>query len=152
MAPSKKQCHDCGVREGELHKFGCDMEVCPFCGGQLISCNCIYEQLKLDCSPGTRIYEQGPTAAQEKKWLRLLTQRGRYPYIRYPIVCAGCGTLWPALFMVPDDEWRYYIQPDKQGEVICWPCYAILKKTTDLHSGKPPMSDNLARIRRWGGR
>jgi hypothetical protein len=24
---------DCGVKEGRLHIFECDMEVCPFCGG-----------------------------------------------------------------------------------------------------------------------
>ena len=38
-------CHDCGAKEGELHKYGCDMERCPFCGGQLFSCNCAYEKL-----------------------------------------------------------------------------------------------------------
>lgn len=33
-------CHDCGVPQGAMHHPGCDMEACPICGGQLISCNC----------------------------------------------------------------------------------------------------------------
>ena len=43
-----KTCHDCGVSEGEIHQFGCDMEKCPLCGWQLLSCNCIYEFLGYD--------------------------------------------------------------------------------------------------------
>ena len=37
-----KHCHDCGIvnEKGNIHHFGCDMERCPACSGQLISCNC----------------------------------------------------------------------------------------------------------------
>ncbi len=36
-------CHDCGVSKGELHVFGCDAERCPSCGGQVIYCECDFD-------------------------------------------------------------------------------------------------------------
>lgn len=36
----KGKCHDCGVALGEFHFSRCDMEECPGCGRQLISCDC----------------------------------------------------------------------------------------------------------------
>ena len=34
------RCGDCGVPPGGFHHRGCDMEECPRCRGQLISCGC----------------------------------------------------------------------------------------------------------------
>lgn len=36
----KIHCLECGTPEGELHEWGCDIELCPFCGGQLSNCLC----------------------------------------------------------------------------------------------------------------
>lgn len=33
-----QECHDCGVLEGQLHEPSCDMERCPICLGQLLTC------------------------------------------------------------------------------------------------------------------
>lgn len=34
------RCHDCRVPAGEVHHHGCDMEECPACGEQSITCDC----------------------------------------------------------------------------------------------------------------
>jgi hypothetical protein len=34
------RCGDCGAKPGHYHHPGCDLERCPICGGQLISCDC----------------------------------------------------------------------------------------------------------------
>lgn len=41
-------CHDCVAEKGEFHVPGCDVERCPVCRGQIISCSC--------APPGFTIY------------------------------------------------------------------------------------------------
>lgn len=35
-----ENCHDCGITNGKVHHFGCDMERCPKCEEQAICCDC----------------------------------------------------------------------------------------------------------------
>jgi hypothetical protein len=37
-------CHDCRVVKGQFHVVGCDVEQCPRCGGQVITCDCPYDE------------------------------------------------------------------------------------------------------------
>lgn len=37
---NRRLCGDCGAPAGGFHHPGCDMETCPRCSHQLISCGC----------------------------------------------------------------------------------------------------------------
>lgn len=39
-------CGDCAVRKGQLHVAGCDIEECPACGWQSISCGCRDDEMQ----------------------------------------------------------------------------------------------------------
>lgn len=45
-------CGDCGVEPGGLHHLGCDIQACPRCHRQLISCGCPWDELQLDDEDG----------------------------------------------------------------------------------------------------
>lgn len=37
---ARGRCGDCGIQRGGFHHYGCDMEPCPRCRRQLLSCGC----------------------------------------------------------------------------------------------------------------
>lgn len=153
VAGDKEQatCHDCGAKEGEIHQRGCDMEICPFCGGQLITCSCSYIKLGFDYkepiwdhatksfSPEShptnglpkKIYENGLPEDLQEKWEKILKEKGRVPYIQYPNLCQKCGMLWPEMFNVPTEEWEKYVMKRERRGMLCRPCYNQIKKWID---------------------
>jgi hypothetical protein len=93
-------CHDCGVKEGQIHKRGCDMERCPKCGGQRIICNCNARGLK------------------------------PIPYIVWPNICSRCGKLWPDILeaMLLDKEWLGLVGPAERHAILCKPCLNVIRR------------------------
>lgn len=66
---NKTKCPDCYIDPGELHELGCDVETCPRCGLQQISCDCIYEVNGVDPSMLSReVYSNGPLPYMWKQW------------------------------------------------------------------------------------
>lgn len=43
-----KYCGDCTVQQNETHLDGCDWEMCPICGRQLLSCDCDWSEYVSD--------------------------------------------------------------------------------------------------------
>ncbi len=68
-------CPDCGSRPGEVHDFGCDVEECPSCHQQLISCGCW--DLASDDDDEDKADEDDH---ENGKTLGALSQVGRIPY------------------------------------------------------------------------
>jgi hypothetical protein len=54
-APGAGRCGDCGVEPGGFHHLGCDLQRCPRCQRQLLSCGCPFDELggaEQDAEPG----------------------------------------------------------------------------------------------------
>ena len=64
-------CPACHAATGEVHELGCPVEVCPWCGGQLVYCGCRFEKLEVE------------SLSSEKDLVRfeeILNEQGRSPY------------------------------------------------------------------------
>lgn len=71
MDSDENICPACHVATGELHELGCPVEICPWCGGQLIRCSCRYEKLEVE------------SLSSEKELVRfeeILNEQGRISY------------------------------------------------------------------------
>ena len=119
----RQECHDCGVYEGWIHEYGCDMEYCPVCGQQLIGCVCCYHFLGVDASEGSWAYSHGLTAQQTVDWIQELDKIGRIPYFLLPNMCMRCGGLWPEMFSVSDERWKAVVEPLMRHRMLCRPCF-----------------------------
>lgn len=74
-----KNCPDCNVKPGEIHLDWCDVERCPRCGGQFISCDCSQEEAdEFPRLPWTGEWP-GIAACVEFGWYAKLTKHGLVP-------------------------------------------------------------------------
>lgn len=64
-------CPACHAATGELHELGCPVELCPWCGGQLVYCSCRFDQLGVDSLTS----EEDLILFEE-----ILDRQGRIPY------------------------------------------------------------------------
>lgn len=67
----RNACLVCAVDHGELHRLGCPVEVCPWCGGQLTNCNCRFTEAGVD---------RFTSEAQLENFIAALTAKGRIPF------------------------------------------------------------------------
>ena len=67
----KNNCPVCTVSAGEPHVFGCPVEICPWCGGQMVGCNCRFNRLGIDAFR---------TEEQVEELMEKLEAIGRVPY------------------------------------------------------------------------
>lgn len=101
-------CHDCGVKPGEFHIAGCDVEPCPRCGHQSIACNCIYEVCGIDVDTMEEkhpdIYRDGPTKEMYATWDREWAHR-RIPWSGEHPGAAECREYGLHARLIPGSGW-----------------------------------------------
>lgn len=56
-------CGDCAAPPRGYHHLGCDLEPCPACGGQLLSCGCLDGGWELRDGSGRLLAREGPDPA-----------------------------------------------------------------------------------------
>jgi hypothetical protein len=64
-------CPACYTTDGHLHEFGCPVEVCPWCDGQLTGCNCRFDQMGI---------AEFSNDKQLIDFQNLLVKKGRIPF------------------------------------------------------------------------
>jgi hypothetical protein len=70
---ARAKCPVCSVLEGEYHQFGCPVEVCPWCQGQMNRCNCRFDLLGV-----AEIDDE----EEVRRFHRLLIDKGRIRFSR----------------------------------------------------------------------
>lgn len=97
-------CGDCGCKEGSLHNYfpNCDMEVCPVCTHQLLSCGCDKKNI-LDVD--------------------------REPYFQTVFGCERCGEIMPDMKMVSELAWSMTCGKTYNPKcILCIKCMDFIKE------------------------
>ena len=94
-------CRDCGTRSSRLHDLFCLRERCPFYGGQLATCECIYQVLALDADERSAVEEYiddsvEPLAGIMERWKAALDAKGRLPFEAVALAASPDGLILAA--------------------------------------------------------
>jgi len=65
-------CVDCLALEGQIHRWGCDIEECPFCGDQLMFCNCVNNLMDIVLNRADANVVNLFTATERERWVELI--------------------------------------------------------------------------------
>lgn len=72
-------CPDCNASSSERHVRGCDIEPCPYCGGQLLSCYHANDSIPLDDRMIWTGEWPGTAECSEFGWFVTQGPQGRVP-------------------------------------------------------------------------
>lgn len=64
-----KRCGDCGVTRGGWHHPGCDIQECPMCGRQMLSCGCRFDEDSPWDGPPEALGVDGNGDPTERVWM-----------------------------------------------------------------------------------
>lgn len=102
----KHSCHDCLAKEGKLHQVGCDMERCPKCNRQLLSC-------------------------PKHDWADFKEEE-REPYFFSGFSCKRCGKFFPNMLMLEKEQWEYICGVTyNEEDVLCPTCMGFIRQKRD---------------------
>jgi hypothetical protein len=125
LKQTSSKCKSCNCNDGELHNHFtvngcCDMEICPLCKGQLLSCNC------------------------EK--FEIVRDNIREPYFKVPDFCQRCRKklpkvkmIFPEVKMISKEQWKFICGATYPLDcVLCIECinFILDKRKTVKERGK----------------
>jgi len=69
---SDDACVECSAEIGQIHKWGCDIEKCPFCDCQLMTCSCTNNLMDILLNRTDADTVDCFTPAEKKRWFDLI--------------------------------------------------------------------------------
>jgi len=69
---SDNTCVECSAKIGQIHTWACDNEICPFCGGQLMTCDCVNNLMDIVLNRTDADTVDCFTPSEKRRWVDLI--------------------------------------------------------------------------------
>src|ERR1700704_5072108 len=76
-------------------------------------------ELRVRVPKAENITRLRPYGRASKKMGKTPQRQGTYPLYRVPQPLRQMRHAWPEMFNAPDAEWKHYVEPRMQGEMLC---------------------------------